>query len=169
LGERVKAETRSFTRRQKKSGDLLAQVVEELKDVAFQDVREIADWRREAVTNADGEVVGVNETVAFRDSKSLTPAAARAIKGIMIKGGRLTLETHDKLKALETLARILKGDDVATSQTVNVTQVNVGATDAIDAARRIAFLLQAAAHAAPRTIEGQAVQVSTVPDAEPNR
>ena len=161
LNERVKAETRSYGRRQKKAGDLLARVVAELEDIAFQDIREVVDWRREPVTNADGEVTGISESVAIRDSKSLTPQAARAIKGIMMKAGRVQVEMHDKRAALEALAKILKGDDIQAASNITVNQVNVGAVDAATAAQRVAFLLSAAAHVRPvqaapmRVIEGE--------------
>ena len=145
LEQRVIADSRSFGRRQKKTGDLLARVVAELEDIAFQDVREVVDWRREAVTNEHGEVVDVRETVAVRDSAKLTPQAARSIKGVIVKAGKVQIELHDKRAALEALARILKGDDVATPQTVNVQQINVGTVDAVTAAQRVAFLLAAAA------------------------
>lgn len=144
LKRRVEAGTRSFTRRQKKSGDLLARVVAELEDIAFQDVREIADWRREAVTNAEGEVIDVRETLAIRDSKALSPAAAKAVKGVFLKSGEVRLELHDKRAALESLAKILKGDDVAVTNNVTVNSVSVGSVGAMDLAQRVAFLLSAA-------------------------
>ena len=159
--ERVKVRTATFARREKKAGDLLARVVAELEDIAFQDIREVVDWRREPVTNADGEVTGISESVAIRDSKSLTPQAARSIKGIMMKAGRVQVEMHDKRAALEALAKILKGDDIQAASNITVNQVNVGAVDAATAAQRVAFLLSAAAHVRPvqaapmRVIEGE--------------
>jgi hypothetical protein len=70
---------------------------------------------------------------------------------------------HDKRAALEALAKILKGDDVQPAGNITVNQVNVGQTDALDAARRVAFLLAAARAKEPatdqmRTIEGETVQ-----------
>ena len=162
LNERVKANTRSFVRRKKTSGDLLARVVKELEDIAFQDIREVVDFRREAQTNAAGEVIGVADVVQVRDSSKLTPAAAKAIKGVFLKSGALRVEMHDKRAALEALAKILKGDDVQPAGNITVNQVNVGQTDALDAARRVAFLLAAArakelATDQMRTIEGETV------------
>lgn len=156
LKRRVEAGTRSFTRRQKKSGDLLARVVAELEDIAFQDVREIADWRREAVTNAEGEVIDVIETLALKDSAKLTSAAARSVKAVFRKGDSVRLELHDKRAALEALAKILKGGDVAVTNNVTVNSVSVGSVGAMDLAQRVAFLLSAAsAQKAPamKTIE----------------
>ncbi len=149
LEERVQSGTRRFARRQKGSGDLLARVVKELEDIAFQDVREIVDWRREAVMNAAGEVIDMRETMQLRDSAKLTPSAAKAVKGVFRKGDSLRLELHDKRAALETLAKILKGDDVATTQTTTNVQINVGAAGAVDAVQRIAFLLASATSRQP--------------------
>ena len=172
LSERVKADTRTFIRRQKSKGDLLSRVVKELEDIAFQDIREVVDFRREAQTNAKGEVTGVVDVVQVRDSAKLSPAAAKAIKGVFLKSGALRVEMHDKRAALEALAKILKGDDVQPAGNITVNQMNVGQTDALDAARRVAFMLSALQGKplqAPRTIEGEAVQVSTIPDADPAR
>ena len=149
LKSRVSAQAVAFARRQKGSGDLLARVVKELEDIAFQDVREIVDWRREAVMNAAGEVIDMRETMQLRDSAKLTPSAAKAVKGVFRKGDSLRLELHDKRAALETLAKILKGDDVATTQTTTNVQINVGAAGAVDAVQRIAFLLASATSRQP--------------------
>lgn len=134
--------------------------MKELEDIAFQDIREVVDWRREPVTNAEGEVVDVTETMAIRDSKALTPAAAKSVKGVFLKSGKLRVEMHDKRAALEALAKILKGDDVQPAGNVTVNQVNVGNVDAIGAAQRVAFLLAAASQRQPVkpepvTIEGE--------------
>ena len=144
LQARVDSGTRRFLRREKGKGDLLARVVKELEDIAFQDIREVVDWRQEAETNAQGEVIGVRESVAIRDSAKLSPAAAKAVKGVFMKGDRLRLEMHDKRAALEALAKILKGDDVQPAGNVTVNQVNVGAIGSVEAAQRIAFMLAAA-------------------------
>ena len=159
LQSRVRTETRAFARREKTKGDLLERALKELADIAFSDIREVANWRREPVTNADGEVVDVTETVAFRDSASLPSNAAKAVKGLLFKSGRVQLEMHDKRAALESLIKLLSGDNAPAPPIVTVNQVNVGALDAMETARRLAFVIEAARQSAlakpPITINGQ--------------
>ena len=166
LQARVDSGTRRFLRREKGKGDLLARVVKELEDIAFQDIREVVDWRQEAETNAEGEVIGVRESVAIRDSAKLSPAAAKAVKGVFMKGDRLRLEMHDKRAALEALAKILKGDDVQPAGNVTVNQVNIGQLGSVEAAQRVAFLL-AAANASARPAAPAPLVIDAKP--EPDR
>ena len=102
----------------------------------------------------------------LQDSAKLSDGAAASIRAVFQKAGGLRVELYDKRAALESLVKILQGDDVATRQNITVNTVNVGAIDAMDAARSIAFLLQAAAHAGPppQTIEGHALVATPVPD-----
>lgn len=160
LRQRVEAETRSFTRRQKSRGDLLARALQKLDDIMSTDIREVADWRREAVTNADGEVIEIAETMALKDASAISAKAAAAIKSVFTKSGKLRVEMHDTRAAAAEIVKLLTGSDAQPSQTTNITQVNVGAVSATDAAQRIAFLLAAAASKAapPVMIEAMAVQ-----------
>src|ERR1700729_3617828 len=52
LESRVQADTRAYRRREKRHGDVLDRAIRELEAIAFQDVREVADWRREPVLNS---------------------------------------------------------------------------------------------------------------------
>lgn len=162
LDERVKADTRAFTRRQKGKGDLLQRALKRLEDIAFVDVREVANWKREPVLNADGEVISEGESLVIRDSRDLTPQAAAAIKSVFTKSGRLRVEMHDAKAALVDIVKLLSGSDAQPSGgNVNVTQINVGGTDALEAAKRVSFLLAAARSREPaplKTIDG--VQIS---------
>ena len=161
LEERVKAQTRTFARRTKSRDDLLARAIRELEAIAFQDVREVANWRNEPKLNEAGEVIGVESTLAIRDSADLTPDAAKAVKGVFTKAGAIRLEMHDKRAALETLVKILSGSDAAMpAQQVTVNQVNIGSMSALDVARRVAFLLAKAEASGPPMIEARPVQVS---------
>jgi hypothetical protein len=145
LESRVLGDTRAYRRREKRHGDLLDRAVRELEAIAFQDVREVADWRREPVLNPDGEVVDVRETLQIRDSKALTTDAAKAVRGVFLKGDRVRLELHDKRLALESLIKLLSGKNASPQASISVQQVNVGEMNSIDMAQRVLFMLNAAA------------------------
>lgn len=147
LDQRVKAQTRSFVRRQKSKGDLLDRAIRELEAIAFQDIREVADWRREPVLNADGEVIGTESSLVIRDAADLSSSASKAIKSVFLKGGALRVDLHDKRAALEAIVKLLAGQSAQPAGNVNVTQINVGQMGALDMAKRVHFLLAAARHA----------------------
>jgi hypothetical protein len=145
LNERVKASAHKFAKRKKTSGDLLDRAMKELEAIAFVDIREVIDWRRQAVTNGDGEVTEITEDVQVRDAASIPASAAKAIKGVFLKSGKLRVEMHDKRQALVDIVKALSGSDAALQgNTINVQQINVGAHDALEAAKRVSFLLAAA-------------------------
>jgi phage terminase small subunit len=149
LKERVQADTMRRVRREKKEEDLRDRVIEELRRIAFADVRDVMKWNREPVLSPDGEVLDIVDRITVTASDMLTDSSAAAIKSVFQKAGSLRVELHDKRAALEALAKILKGDDVQPGA-IKVTQVNVGSLGAIDVAQRIAFLLSSAAAAAQR-------------------
>ncbi len=166
LKQRVSASAKSFARRSQAKGELSQRIMKELEAIAFQDVGEVASWSKRPVVNDLGEIVRVEQAFDIRDSQSMPAEARRAIKAATLRSGVMRLEMHDKLGALEKLAKacgLLGGDAPAP---VNVTQVNmnVGHMDAIEAARRVSFLLAAAAQPqairAPVTIDASAVQQS---------
>ena len=149
MKSRVDSEARTFARRQKTKGDLLQRALRELEDIAFADVREVLDWRREAVTTPDGESAIVDR-LQVRDADKITPQAAKAIKAVFMKAGQLRVDMHDKRAALESIVKLLSKDgDAAPPQNVTVNQVNVGAMDAIEAARRVAFMVAAVSQQRP--------------------
>ena len=111
----------------------------------------------------DGNVVGEQDRLTITPSHRLKPRAAATIKSVTTKSGALKFDAHDKLSALNTLAKILgMTTDAAPPPSVTINQVNVGPDTALEAARRLAFALAAAQHAAqqapaePPTIEGPA-------------
>lgn len=167
LQQRVEAHNRGFARRQNQKGDLLERVVKRLEAIAMTDLAEIADWRTEAFVDEKGETQ-VKQRLRVKDANAISPAARAAIKGAFLKSGEIRLEMHDQRAALESLAKILKGDDVATSNNITVNQVNVGQVSATDAAQRIAFLLAAAANRMPSTplLDVTPVHNSKVTDTE---
>ena len=158
LKERVNADARAFARRQKVRGDLLDATLKRLADIAHTDLRELLAWKDEPVTNADGEVTGTRQRLILRDSKDISPAAATLLKGAFLKAGELRIETHDQRAALVDLAKLLKGSDaLPPAPNVTVNQVNLGQLGAVEAAQRVAFMLQAAGRALaapqPQTID----------------
>lgn len=141
---------------------MLERTVKELEKIAFSDIGEIANWQREPILNADGEVVDYRTTLQIKDSAKLTVAQRAMVKAAFTKGGEIRLDLHDKLAALLGLHKALMGKDVPASS-VTVNQVNVGAVPAIEAARKVAYLLaaaraaQLAPPAAGKVIEGAAI------------
>ena len=166
LDERVKASTRTFVRRQKKDGDLLARALQKLDDIISTDVREIVDWRREPVLNDNGEVIDIAETVAIKDSAKISARAASAIRGVFTKSGKIRLELHDQRAAASDIVKLLSGSDAQPASNVTVNQINVGTTDALEAAKRVSFLLAAARAREPavKTIEATADIPSAISD-----
>jgi hypothetical protein len=144
LKERVDISTRTYLKRTKKSGDLLARALQKLDDIMSTDVREIVDWRREPVLNDNGEVVDITETVAVKDSAKISARAASAIRGVFTKSGKIRLELHDQRAAAAEIVKLLSGNDAQPASNITVNTINVGAHDALEAAKRVSFLLAAA-------------------------
>ena len=82
LEERVRADTRAYSRREKRSADLRERVLAELETIAFSDPGEILNWERTPVLNADGEVTGFESTLQVKDSAKLSREARVGIKSV---------------------------------------------------------------------------------------
>ena len=149
LKRRAEARSVRYAKRTKVESDLLEASIARLRDIAFTDVREIAAWREEALTNAEGEVIGTAQKLALRDSADISPQAAALISGAFLKAGEVRLNFHDQRAALVDLVKLLKGSDAAPPANVTVNQVNIGAAGAVDAVQRIAFLLASATSRQP--------------------
>jgi phage terminase small subunit len=145
LQRRIDADTKAYRRREKKDEDLRHQVIEELKRIAFADVREVVNWKPEPVLSPDGEVLEIVDRISVTASDMLTPGSAAAIKGVSTKSGAVRLEMHDKQAALLALAKHLRlfEDPQPPSPSVTVNQVNVGETNSFEAIRKVAFMLGA--------------------------
>lgn len=168
LSERVKVDSHRYARRQNRKGDLLQRALAKLDDIMSTDVRELVDWRKEAVLNAAGEVVEVVERMSVKDASAISAKAASAIKGLITKGGRLQVELHDQRAAATDIVRLLTGSDAQPAGNVTVNQVNVGAVSAADAAQRVMFLLASVANRIPppKTIDAVAVHNSQDTDGQ---
>ena len=167
LVQRVENDTKRRHKGEKKFGDLRTRTMKELERVAFSDVREIVQWRRVPIIDSDGSVVGYQDEVIATPSHELSRDAAASIKEVSTKSGAVRIATHDKLAALDKIARALGlfQESAPPPQSVNVQQINVGDVQALELARRLAFLLATAGaregqKAEPLTIEAKAAEPS---------
>ena len=166
LVHRVDSDTRARHAGEKKIVDLRTRVLRELERVAFSDARDLVQWDRKPILGPDGEVQGFTDEMIATPSRKLTKEQAASIKSVTTKSGAIKFDVHDKLNALEKLGKALGlfQDAAPPAQSVTVNQLNVGDVNAVDAARRVAFLLsglQAAPLASPgQVIEGEPVKPS---------
>jgi len=144
LAHRVEADTRARHKAEKKIPDTRERVIRELERVAFNDVRDLVQWDKRAVLDDDGQVVGFEDFMVVRPSRLMTPDQAASVRSITTKAGQLKFETHDKLGALEKLAKVLGIHQEPAlppvSQSMTVNQVHFSGDNALEAARRLASL-----------------------------
>jgi hypothetical protein len=157
LQERVQASTRTFAKRLAAKGDLQARTLKELELLAFSDVRQFVHWKREPAVNAHGEVTGIETDVQLRDSAEIPPEAARVIKRVTRRDGLMQVEMHDKQSALFILAKTL-GMLSEASAPPETPRLVAADQNAMEAARRVAFMLAMAKHNLPPLIEGKAIE-----------
>jgi hypothetical protein len=151
LADRIRADTAVRHRREKPLADLRERVVRELERVAFADFRNVVQWERRPVVDAEGNVVRFEDAMVPTPSRLLSADAAAAVRGVTSKSGTLRIELADKLQALDKLGRMLGlFQDVAPAANVTVNQLNLnnGPETALEAARRLAFALAKAQYAA---------------------
>lgn len=164
LADRVKADTALRHRGEKKVVDLRLKVLRELERVAFASARDVVQWQRVPILDASGSVQGYRDEMVVTPSHQLTADQAASVKSVTTKSGSLKIDMHDKLNALTTLAKSLGIlSDAAPVQSVTVNQVNVGDVNALEAARRLAFIMGRAASSAP-LIEGETVKTADTPE-----
>lgn len=140
--ERVKAQAAAAARPEKKIADARLRLVRELERLAYRDLREVVSWDRRAQHSADGDIIGTADELTAVPSHKLSRDAAAGIKSVTTKSGALKIEFHDKLNALAQLAKVLGlgNDPLPQAPSVTVNQINLE-TNALEAARRVAFLL----------------------------
>ncbi len=158
LERRVQLSAQAALRPEKQLGDLRLRVLRKLERIALGDIRQVANWSKRPILDADGNLTGFQDVVDITPSARLTHDAAAAVKGVFVKAGEVRLELHDPQPALEKLCKALGIYADAAPAPATVNQVNVG-TDAGETVKRIAFLLAAAAaqraKPEPLTIEGK--------------
>jgi hypothetical protein len=152
LAKRIEDDTKARHRAESRIPDTRERVIRELERVAFNDVRDLVQWEKRAIIE-DGQVVGFEDIMVVKPSRLMTPDQAASVRSVTTKAGALKFETHDKLGALEKLAKVL-GLYVETppaSLTVNqqVNNLNLNGDNALEAARRLAFALAKAQQLQP--------------------
>lgn len=160
LADRVKQDTAARHRGEKKIVDARLRLVREFERVAYSSVGDVVQWDRKPVLGEDGSVQGYADTVTATPSRNLGAGKMAAIKSVTTKSGALKIDFHDKISAMNGLAKVLgMTPEAATVQQVTVNQVNLGDVNALEAARRLAFIMGRAA-ASPLLIEGETVKTS---------
>lgn len=162
LKDRVRVDTKRRHRSEKKPVSLKERALEELGRVAFSDVRDIVQWERVAIVDADGTVTGWRNVMTVTPSDKLTAAQAATIREVSTKSGELKFATHDKMTALDRLCRALGifSDPAPVPHSLVVQQFNGSDVKALELARRLAFILAVTAAQQPQgqLIEGEKVE-----------
>ena len=123
-------------------------MIRELERLAFSDVRDLVQWEKRAILGDDGEVTGLEDVMVVKPSHLMTADQATSVRSVTTKSGALKFEMHDKLGALEKLAKVLglyQEPAAAPVQSVTLNQINFNSDNALEAARRLAFALAKAA------------------------
>ena len=160
LAKRIEDDTKARHRAEKKIPEARERVIRELERLAFNDVRDLVQWDKRALLDGDGQVVGFEDIMVVKPSSLMTPDQAASVRSVTAKAGQLKFETHDKLGALEKLAKVLGLYVEAPPSAVTINQLGVSDSNALEAARRLAFALAKFTHMpeAGPLIEAQAVE-----------
>ena len=75
-------QTRARHRREKKIDDLRTRVLRELERVAFADARDVVQWDRQAIIDANGNVTGFEDVMAPTLSRLLTADQAAQVRSV---------------------------------------------------------------------------------------
>ena len=150
LAQRVEADTRARHRTEKKIADLRLRLIRELERIAFYDPRDFVQWERRPRFDEDQQLMGFEDVMIVTPSGKLTADQAAAVRSVSTKSGSLKFETHDKLGALEKLAKVLgiyqEPALPPVGQSVTLNQVNLSGDNSLEAARRLAFALAKLSH-----------------------
>lgn len=158
--DRVEQDTKARLRREKKVGDSRLRLLEEVERLAKSNIAELVAWDRKPVLGADGSVEGFRDELITTPSSKLSRATLSTVKSVTTKSGALKIELHGKDNPLNLWAKILGMTvDAAPVNQVTVNQVNIGDSNALEAARRLAFILSNAQASGP-LIEGEPVRTA---------
>ena len=144
LTKRIEDDTKARHNAEKKIPDARERLIRELERLAFNDIRDLVQWDKRAVLDDDGKVVGFEDIMVVKPSRLMTSDQAASVRSVTTKAGQLKFETHDKLGALEKLAKILGlyiEPPAPVGGFVTVNQMNFNHDSALEAARRLAFAL----------------------------
>lgn len=166
LERRVDDLTRRRHRTEKSIDDIRLRMMQRLEEQALGDIRSIIQWDKKPVYDAEGNFTGFADEMQLTPSRNLTAGQASLIKGVFKKGDSLRVETISQQEVMRDLLKALgMFQDSAPPPVVNntVNQVNISG-DAVEAVRRVAFMLEAANKQAEKS--EKAVQPLTI-DATP--
>jgi hypothetical protein len=168
------SDTTRRLRTEKTIDDARVRLIRELERLAYSDLRQLVKWGRKAIVNDQGDVTGFEDQVIAASSESLSRDAAAMVKSVTTKSGSLKIEAHDKLGALEKLAKVLglyQPDAPPPVAPVTIGQMNVvGGANSLDSIRKIGFMLASLAKQGA-LIEGETVnrrRTLTLPSSRPN-
>lgn len=82
-------------------------IVNELSIIAFGDRTEIAKVSSEVVLDEDNKVVGVKTRLDITDTDKLSKEAKKIVSGYKMTQAGISVESCDKMKALELLGKYL--------------------------------------------------------------
>jgi Terminase small subunit len=159
IEKRIEDDTRARHKADTPIADSRARLIRELERLAFADPRDLVQWRRQPILDDEGYETGqFQDVMTVTPSDRLTADQAASIRSVTTKSGALKFDIHDKVAALEKLAKVLGiyQDAAPVSQSLTVNQLNFNGDNALEAARRLAFALakaQQAGIAAPLTLE----------------
>lgn len=80
----------------------------EIENIAFSKITDIVEFGEVEDVDEEGNIVK-EQFLRLKDSKEIPAAAARAIKAVKQTANGITVEMHDKLSALGTLAQTHAG------------------------------------------------------------
>lgn len=144
LRERVKRDTMRAPSGEKAILDSRARLLRELERAAYSKISDVVAWERRPIYSAEGDAVGFADEIEARPSHSLTDDVLGAVKSVTTKSGQLKIELHDKMSALEKLMKFHGiGNEPPAAAPVTVNQLNVGDVSAVEAARKVAYMLAA--------------------------
>jgi hypothetical protein len=161
LTQRIEADTKARHQADEKIEDARLRLIREFERVAYSDARDLAQWDRRPRLDNEGNLVEFVDELQVTPSRLLTRDAGALVRSVTTKSGTIKIETHDKLQAIDKLARILGvyQEPPASAAPVTVNQVNIGSNNALEAVKRLAFAIAKAQHSQalePPTIEGNA-------------
>jgi hypothetical protein len=112
------------------------------------------------VHDAEGNVTGFEDVLVSTPSHKLNRDAAATVKSVTTKSGNLKLDVHDKIAALNSLAKItgMLADATPANLTVNQLNVSQSPDTALELARKLAFAIAAAEHATQRSPPGPLIE-----------
>lgn len=117
-------------------------VIGHLAAIAFTDIREVVEWGATlAIKDVETEEVHTVDTVSFKASNSISPAAAAAISSIeKTKDGAIKIKFHDKRAALVDLGKhlgIFKADNDQAAKAAAEAAAAAASTSNRDLARAV--------------------------------